>query len=202
MPADAASPHVTTADPALAPEVTTDQHPVEAVPARYDTRQLVVHWAIVMLVAMQFLMNEGMVRSFMESTEVGAFVLTGGAITHATGGTFILLVMLYRVWLRSRYGAPPPPSSLPHWLQRVSRANHYAFYALLIAMPLVGWLAIVTLWGWVGLLHVVSGWLLLALIVAHAAGAFWHAFKRDGTIARILQPDPAHEVQASVTPEA
>ena len=69
-------------------------------------------------------------------------------------------------------------------------------------MPIFGALALVFLWGWLGIAHALSAYLLLALIVLHAAGAFWHAYKRDGTIARILQPDPAHGGQAGVTPEA
>ena len=169
---------------------------------RYHTRQLIAHWTIVMLVAMQFLMNAGMQRAFDASEEAGRFVLNGGVITHAMGGSLILMVMLYRLWLRRTHGAPPPPSTLPHWLQVVSRSTHYAFYGVLIAMPLAGWLAILTLWGWVATIHALTAWLLLALIALHAAGAFWHAVKRDGTIARILQPDPAHGSQAGVTPEA
>ena len=69
-------------------------------------------------------------------------------------------------------------------------------------MPIFGILALVTLWGWVAIAHAITSYLLLALIALHAAGAFWHAYKRDGTIARILQPDPAHGDQAGVTPEA
>ena len=171
-------------------------------PARYHTRQLVAHWSIVMLVAMQFLMNEGMVRGYLASLEADRLVVTGGVITHATGGTLILLVMLYRLWLRRTHGAPPPPSTLPHWLQIVSRSTHYAFYVVLISMPIVGAAALSLRVGWLGVVHKWSGYLLLVLIAMHAAGAFWHAFKRDGTIARILQPDPAHGAQAGVTPEA
>ena len=131
-----------------------------------------------------------------------ALVVTGGMITHATGGTLILGVMLYRLWLRRTHGAPPPPSTLPRWLQIVSRSNHYAFYGVLIAMPLLGMGALLLRWGPLGWLHATLSLVLLALIAAHAAGAFWHATKRDGTIARILQPDPAHGDQAGVTPES
>ena len=200
MPADTAPPHAAPAD--TPPEAERRAAAAQASHARYHTSQLVAHWVIVMLVAMQFLMNEGMQRAFDASEETGRLVIAGGVISHAMSGSFILLVMLYRLWLRRQHGAPPPPSTLPHWLQLVSRANHYAFYVILIAMPLAGWLALLTLWEWVGMVHGLTAWLLLALILAHVAGAFWHAFKRDGTLARILQPDPAHKPQAGVTPEA
>lgn len=185
-------------EPANVTPVTTPQPTRE----RYHTRQLIVHWAIVMLVAMQFLMNEGMQRGFWASEELGELVVTGGMVTHALGGSLIFVVMLYRAWLRRTHGAPPPPKDLPRWLQIVSRANHYAFYAVLIAMPIVGVTALVTLWSWLALVHAWTAYLLVFLILAHVAGAFWHAYKRDGTIVRIAQPDPAHAPQAGVTPEA
>ena len=202
MPTDTASPAGSVPPEAAVEDARGPAASDPSRPARYHTTQLVAHWAIVMLVAMQFLMNDGMVRAFVAGSETGVFVLNGGVITHAMGGSFIFAIMLYRLWLRRRYGSPPPPTSLPHWLQLVSRANHYAFYGVLIAMPIAGALALLTLWGWVGIVHAITAYLLLALIAAHAAGAFWHAFKRDGTIARILQPDPAHKPQAGVTPEA
>ena len=169
---------------------------------RYHTRQLIAHWSIVFLVAMQFLMNEGMQQGFRATVETGATVITGGTITHAAGGSLILLVMLYRVWLRRTHGAPPPPASLSPLLQKVSRYNHYAFYGLLIGMPLFGWLAVVTGWAWVGIAHGLGAIVLLLLIVAHFCGALYHAWKKDGVIGRMAQPDPAGGAQAGVTPEA
>jgi cytochrome b561 len=176
------------------PETVTAPPPAEpAAQERYHTSQLIAHWLIVMLVLMQFLMNEGMSRSFWASVDLGERVVTGGTLVHAFGGATILVVMLVRLWLRRAHGAPPPPPTAPRWMQIVSRANHYAFYVVLIAMPLVGAAALLTLQPWLAILHAWTGYLLLALIAAHLAGAFWHAFKRDGTIARIAQPDPAHD---------
>lgn len=202
MPAD-------TTHPEPLPEETRDQQAVPSGVAsppptreRYHTRQLVAHWSIVFLVAMQFLMNKGMQEGFWNGVEGTGPVLNGGVITHAMGGSLILAIMLYRLWLRRTHGAPPPPETLPTILQKVSRYNHYAFYGVLIAMPIFGWLAIVTLWAWVGIAHAVTGWLLLALIVLHFSGAMYHAFKKDGVVGRIAQPDPASGAQAGVTPEA
>ena len=201
MPSDTAHPEPLPQETKEQQAVPSDATSAPPTRTRYHTRQLLAHWTIVMLVAMQFLMNAGMQTAFAQSVEAGRIVMHGGIISHAMGGTFILGIMLYRLWLRRTHGAPPPPSTLPPVLQKVSRATHYAFYVVLIAMPLAGWLAWLTLWGWVGTVHGLTALLLLLLIVMHAAGAFWHAFKRDGTIARILQPDPAHGAQAGVTPE-
>ena len=201
MPADTTHPEPLPTETERQQAVPSSARSASPTRERYHTRQLVAHWSIVMLVAMQFLMNQGMQRGYGLSLEVGSLVVTGGMITHALGGSLILGVMLYRLWLRRTHGAPPPPSTLLHWLQIVSRANHYAFYGVLIAMPLLGMAALFFLVGWIGWLHAALSWVLLALIAAHLAGAFWHATKRDGTLVRILQPDPAHGAQAGVTPD-
>lgn len=202
MPADAANPEPVPEETRRQEATPSDAASAPPTRERYHTRQLLAHWSIVFLVAMQFLMNEGMQEGYWASVEVGSLVVTGGMITHAMGGTLILGVMLYRLWLRRTHGAPPPPQSLPGWLQTVSRYNHYAFYAVLIAMPIFGMLALLVLWGPLGVVHAATAYLLLGLIVLHFAGAVFHAWKKDGVIGRIAQPDPASGSQAGVTPEA
>ena len=202
MPADAANPEPVpqeTRDQAAVPSDATSAPPERE---RYHTRQLLAHWSIAFLVAMQFLMNKGMQEGFWATVETGTAVVTGGTITHAAGGTMILGLMLYRLWLRRTHGAPPPPESLSPLLQKVSRYNHYAFYGLLIGMPVFGWLAVLTGWGFLGIAHALGAWTLLLLIAAHLSGAMYHAWKKDGVIGRIAQPDPAGGAQAGVTPEA
>ena len=70
----------------------------------------------------------------------------------------------------------------------MSRSVHYAFYALLIGMPLFGMAALWLKWGVLGALHAWASYALLALIVAHVAGGLWHGLvKRDGVARRILR---------------
>lgn len=157
----------------------------------YAPAQMIVHWSIVFLVAMQFLMNKGMTTAYEASVEVGSLIVTGGVITHAMGGTLILALMAWRLYLRLTHGAPPPPKDLPGWLQKASRANHWAWYGLLIAQPLGGILALLLVAGWIGVLHTVGAWLIVLSFVLHFSGALYHAFKRDGVILRMAPADPA-----------
>lgn len=160
--------------------------------AGYAPAQMIVHWSIVFLVAMQFLMNKSMSVAYEASVEAGTLLVNGGVITHAMGGSLILGLMVYRLYLRLTHGAPPPPKDLPGWLQKVSRANHWAWYGLLIAQPLGGILALVLVAGWVGVLHTIGAWLIAASFALHFSGALFHAFKRDGVITRMASADPAH----------
>jgi cytochrome b561 len=104
---------------------------------------------------------------------------------------------------------PPAPADLSPGLRILARATHWAFYLVLILLPLMGWLAanaygstprllglipLPKLLGpnqaaaeTIGGVHKVLATLLLALITAHVSGALYHALvKRDGVIWRML----------------
>ena len=172
------------AAPAPAAEpVTLDARPE----GRYHSDQIVAHWTVVFLVIFQYLTGQGMERAHEVGLALGALPASGSIVVHAVIGLSILAAMLWRLGLRLKHGAPPPPDTEPKPLQWLSRSVHYAFYAILIAMPIAGalalWLGSATL-GW---LHGLSAWILLGLIALHIAGGLWHALKRDGVIRRIAR---------------
>lgn len=157
---------------------------------RYHTNQIAAHWTIVFLVAFQYFSGPAMELAVSAGHATGTLPTAGVLVVHGVIGTAILGLMAWRVFLRRRHGAPKPPETEPRPLQLVSRGVHFAFYAILVAMPLAG-MAAVALVGselgrWLGYTHGVTSWVLLGLIALHVAGAAWHAAKRDGTVTRIL----------------
>jgi cytochrome b561 len=58
---------------------------------------------------------------------------------HKTLGIAILILALIRLAVRLRYGAPPLPADLPEPMKLAAHRSHYALYALMIAMPMIGW---------------------------------------------------------------
>ena len=150
----------------------------------YSTDQRALHWLVVLLVTVQFVTGGGMEESFNHAAE-GTDNFNGSAWVHGVLGATILLAMLARLTLRMKRGAPPPPSTEPSAIQKVSRGTHYLFYLILIAMPLIGLTAVLTLNETIAAIHGWTSLLLLALIVAHVAGAFWHMSNRDGLIKRM-----------------
>lgn len=156
----------------------------------YAKPQIVLHWLIAALVAAQFLSAEAM-QEFFEKAE-DAKVLAGfpaedtTAMMHAIGGAAILVLMLVRLRLRLSYGAPAPPASLSPMLQRASSFAQYAFYLLLVALPLSG-AASLYINSEIGDVHVILKDLLLVVIAAHVAGALAHVFYfKDGVVRRMM----------------
>jgi cytochrome b561 len=58
---------------------------------------------------------------------------------HKSLGVAILVLALIRLAVRLRYRAPSLPADLPEPMKLVAYLSHYALYALMIGMPLIGW---------------------------------------------------------------
>jgi len=146
-----------------------------SVPARYTRTQIMLHWAIAALVVFQILFHGG-IEELWDARMSGAAPNVPVPTPHTIAGFVILLLMLWRVALRLRHGAPKPPESEHPALRFLAGATHIAFYVLLIGMPISGAVA------WFGgfevpaAAHSLAGKALIALVVLHLAGALAHQF--------------------------
>ena len=175
------------------------------VPARerYSGVARFLHWIIVLLVVAQFAIAWTM-------PEIGRGTTPTGLIAwHLSVGATILGVMLLRAVYRLSHLAPLPPTSLQPPLRFISRATHVLLYALLVALPLLGW-ANASARGWpvrlfgvvrlppisatgsplgyqLGDVHKVMAISLLVVIGLHVLGALYHLLiVRDDTVRRML----------------
>jgi len=176
----------------------------------YDVVYKTFHWSVVGLLLVQALTK--LIRP-------GAFAwATEDALNawHLSVGPTILVLTLLRLAWRLTHPVPPPPADLSRGLQLLSRATHWAFYVLLIVLPVLGWISASAfgvrpyLFGMIPLPFIASpneafaervgsihGGVALALLLVaglHVAGALYHALiKRDGVIQRMLpfgEPGP------------
>ena len=177
----------------------------------YDGGQKAFHWLVVALVAMQLILAL-IIPSFVDKDAKEALFQW-----HFAVGSTILLVMVLRLAWRLTHTQPPPPSDLSPTLKLVSRATHWAFYAILVGLPIGGWVAAnafgstVRLLGLIPLpslsapdkafaesiggVHVTVAWVLIALLALHISGALYHALvKKDGVIRRIMPGAVAPQV--------
>jgi cytochrome b561 len=127
---------------------------------------------------------------------------------HKLLGMVILVLVIFRLAYRIRNGAPPDEPTLEWWQKGASHATHWGLYALLILMPLGGWLG-VSLYGArdifglfslpalaaqdqaaaskVLYLHFLGGLAILGLVGAHIGAAlFHHLIRKDGVLRRML----------------
>src|SRR3546814_4699221 len=126
-----------------------------------------------------------------------------------TGITGLARVRVRIAW-RLDAGTPKPVAGTPTWQLRIASITHFLLYALLLAMPLSGWLydsaSGLRPFHWYGLVdmpklsvpneglaelsndaHELLFWVLVALVVMHEAAAFYHhMLLNDGTLIRIL----------------
>ena len=159
----------------------------------YSSIQIGLHWAVVVLVAFQYVAHSGMETAWnaLRRDEVPPQDVEVLTYLHIGAGILVLLLALARIALRLTRGAPAPPADEPRLLQLSAEAVHIAIYALLLLLPLTGLVAWFLGVPAAGSIHVLFKNALLAAIVLHVAGAlFQHIVRRSDVLMRMLRPDP------------
>lgn len=128
---------------------------------------------------------------------------------HKSFGVLVLALTLGRIVVRLSLGAPPPAPTLTPVERAASRTVHRLLYALLIFMPVVGWLA-VSAYGapidFFGLFqlpplmgkdeaaakplfraHMIGAVVLVCALALHIGGALAHLWRRDGVFQRMAR---------------
>jgi cytochrome b561 len=174
---------------ATVPEVA----PQDAV-LRYSNVAVTFHWVIVVLVLTQAALGFTFAFSGDGPGHDAVFVW------HKSVGMTIFLLVLARLGYRLKNPPPPFPPGLPAWERYAAVWNHRLFYLLLLAMPIVGFVAVsgeasgptTPLVGGIAVpvlpgisrdagefaedVHKAAAFLLVALILLHASAALKHQF--------------------------
>jgi cytochrome b561 len=174
-----------------------------AIIQRFNPLQRTLHWVMAVCILTMLFIGVGMVST------VAPEYLTLVNI-HKPLGILILILALIRLVVRLSYGAPPLPLDLPEPMKLAAYLSHYALYALMIAMPLIGWAMLsaaeypVTLWPGIWLpqilprnpslhtllwnAHFYLAFLFFALILMHLAAALFHALIRRDEVFYSMAP--------------
>ncbi|MEZ5972917.1 MAG: YceI family protein [Hyphomonadaceae bacterium] len=111
---------------------------------RYAAVAIVLHWAIAAAILFMIPMGLWMHESA-EHGDVSANIFRAYQL-HKSIGLTVLALSLVRLAWRLLNPPPPMPEHMPAWERFVAKATHWAFYALMIGMPLSGWLYVSTGW--------------------------------------------------------
>jgi cytochrome b561 len=99
---------------------------------RFAVPQRILHWLMAICILSMLFIGVGMVSTI--TTKYLTLVQI-----HKPLGIAILVLALIRLVLRLYYGAPALPADLPSPMKLAAELSQYIFYALMIAMPLIGW---------------------------------------------------------------
>ena len=169
---------------------------------QYGTTAKVLHWLIVALLFVQYLIGWLM-------PDIHRGMKPGAAMTfHVSFGLLVLILIVLRFAWRLIHPVAPE-SSLAPWQRLSSEAVHWLLYALVLATTVTGWL-FASFRGWsmsffylvpmpmlaadnaaagrtINGLHQAMEWALLAMIGIHIAAALAHIFiYRDRIMQRML----------------
>jgi cytochrome b561 len=164
--------------------------------ARFPAVSRWLHWSMaVMIVAMLFI-GIGMVASVSNRYAILVSI-------HRPLGIAILVLVVVRLVNRWVNPPPPLPDTLPPLQRIAAEASHYLLYALMFALPVVGWAMLSTApypivifdslhlppilpqdavtYAWLRRLHTYLAYVLFATIMVHVAAALLHGLiRRDG----------------------
>jgi cytochrome b561 len=179
----------------------------------FTALQRLLHWLMAVCILAMFFIGVGMVSTVMPK------YLPLVAI-HKSLGIAILVLVLIRLAVRLWSGAPALPADLPEPMKLAAYLSHYALYALMIAMPLLGWAMLsaaaypvvvfgntvlppilpqsdslhTLLWG----AHFYLAFAFFALVLMHVAAALFHALIRRDGVFDAMAPWPSHREAAAL----
>ncbi len=188
----------------------TEAAPIARAP-RYTAISITLHWMIALMLA--GLIAVGWSMGDLPDGAPGKQQLYQ---MHKSFGIMVLILTLARIGWRVLNPPPPLPASMPARERLASHAVHIGFYALMLAMPITGWLYVSTAYafdvptvlfgviswpdipgvgflankaghGAVEFVHSKLAWLAIGLLVLHVAGALKHEFAAgDGVLKRMV----------------
>jgi cytochrome b561 len=156
-----------------------------------------LHWTMAVLILAMLLIGLGMVSTVSPRYHELLSV-------HRSMGVAILVLAAVRLLNRLINPQPPLPPDLPSWQKILGKLSHLLLYALMFALPLVGWAMLsaagypILLFGSVYLpailphdvqvysllrtAHTDLAFVLFAVFVAHLGAALFHALIRRDSV--------------------
>jgi cytochrome b561 len=157
----------------------------------------VLHWVMAALILAMLFIGVSMVASLAAYHRLVSI--------HEPLGLAILALAVVRLVNRFVNRPPPLPEAMPPLLKLVAHGSHWVLYALMLALPLIGWAMLsaarypieigaltlppilppnAALYATLRTLHGALAWTLFAVVLAHLSAALMHALIfKDGVFA-------------------
>ena len=164
--------------------------------ARFPILSRLLHWLMAAMILAMLFIGIGMVATVSKRYELLVSI-------HRPLGIAILVLVVVRLVNRRLNPPPALPDTVPPVQRWAAKASHILLYALMVAMPLVGWGMLsaerypivlygplqlpsilphnVALYAWLRSLHTYLAYLLFFTFLAHFGAALFHGLiRRDG----------------------
>ncbi|WP_292292865.1 cytochrome b [Marivita sp.] len=104
---------------------------------RYRLAPRLIHWTMAVIVLMTIpagllMVQEGLDRGLQNSL----------FIFHKNVGVLLFALILLRIAIRLRTPPPPLPEHVPAWQEKIAWLTHLGLYALLLLMPIAGYIRV------------------------------------------------------------
>jgi cytochrome b561 len=172
-------------------------------PAHFSPLARLLHWSMALMIIAMLFIGAGMVASV---SQRHAWLLD----LHRPLGIAILLLAIVRVIVRVSSRTPALPGDLPAWQKLAATLSHYLLYALMLAMPLIGWAMVsaagdpvmltrslrlpalmsadAATFAFLRQAHTYLAYLLFVTVINHLAAALFHAWiRRDEVMASMAR---------------
>lgn len=175
----------------------------------YTTVAIALHWIIAVAIVVQILGGWRM-EDLEGPAKFEAFQM------HKSAGLTILILSLFRLTWRIMNPPPPLPEGMKPWEVAAAKFTHVALYALMIGIPIGGWVIISTspyniATNWWGLFewpklplgdlpfrkelneiaksgHSAAAWGVIGLLALHVGAALKHMFINDDDVMSRMLP--------------
>lgn len=172
----------------------------------YRTPARLFHWSVAILVLLMIpagvlMIQEGIGRA-MQNTLF---------IFHKNVGSLLIVLVFARIVYRWRNPPVLQPADMPAWQERIAHLTHIALYAMLIIMPIAGYVRVRAggfpielldalgipplvprsdeLASFAKLVHYLGSFAIAGLVAMHIGAASFHGLiKRDGIFTRMWPP--------------
>lgn len=166
--------------------------------AHFSGLARLLHWSMAVLIVAMLFVGVGMVATVSR--------LHNSLIAlHRPLGIALLVLVIVRIVVRFSRATPALPAEMSAWQRVAAHASHLVLYALMIAMPLIGWAMLsaagypvvlagavhlpaiaphdVALYALLRTAHTWLAMLLFATVLLHLGAALFHGLiRRDGVL--------------------
>lgn len=153
----------------------------------FTLTQIALHWAVALCIVAAFVTHDGMGRALNARIDSGTTGMEGATLHTIFGGLAFALILI-RVIVRLRQGAPAPHGS--PMMVAAALWGHRVLYLLMFVVPMMG---AATWYGHIEPLanpHEILGKALMLIALGHALVALAHHFLlKDGTLTKMLKPE-------------